>query len=131
MDNSTTVTCPADGCEYSGVPKSVAAHYSGSQNDVHKGGYQVAIQKLEAMDSSTDTTDTESDTGSVSQSSGSGDGLGIPSTESAQEPSQEPETETDMHDLPCGHESFDLADAPEPPFAVSCDTCGKSWGVTE
>lgn len=34
-------------------------------------------------------------------------------------------------ELPCGHESIDPAEAPDPPFTVTCDTCGESWTVTE
>jgi ribosomal protein S27E len=28
--------------------------------------------------------------------------------------------------LPCGHESFAKSAAPEPPFSVTCSTCGKT-----
>lgn len=34
-------------------------------------------------------------------------------------------------ELPCGDESYDPADAPNPPFKVSCGACGKSWRVTD
>lgn len=40
-------TCPADDCDYSGVVKSVCAHYSGKQDDAHTGGYHDAKAKLD------------------------------------------------------------------------------------
>jgi hypothetical protein len=40
------ITCPAEGCEYTGLPSSVLAHYSGKQDDQHVGGYFKAQQKI-------------------------------------------------------------------------------------
>lgn len=39
--------CPADGCDYTGVVQSVAAHYSGKRDDAHSGGYHDAKALLE------------------------------------------------------------------------------------
>lgn len=33
------VSCPVDGCNYSGPRSSVVGHYSGKQDDDHSGGY--------------------------------------------------------------------------------------------
>lgn len=40
------IVCPAEGCDYSGLPSSVLAHYSGKQDDVHAGGYLKAQQRI-------------------------------------------------------------------------------------
>lgn len=42
MSDASIVVCPADGCDYEGVRKSVCAHYSGKGDDTHKGGYERA-----------------------------------------------------------------------------------------
>lgn len=47
MTDIEFVACPVDGCEYEGVPNSVAAHYSGKGDDAHQGGYEKAKSLLE------------------------------------------------------------------------------------
>ena len=47
---SEVIECPASGCEYTGVRTSVLAHYSGKQDDVHKGGYLKAQERMENAD---------------------------------------------------------------------------------
>jgi len=42
------VTCPADGCDYEGLPSSVLAHYSGKRDPPHEGGYNRARTLLDA-----------------------------------------------------------------------------------
>jgi hypothetical protein len=32
-------------------------------------------------------------------------------------------------ELPCGHESYNPVEAPDPPFTVSCSACGQAWVV--
>lgn len=34
-------------------------------------------------------------------------------------------------ELPCGHESINPSKAPAPPFNVTCETCGETFGWTE
>lgn len=43
-----TVVCPADGCEYEGLRNSVAAHFSGTKDTAHKGGYERAKTLMES-----------------------------------------------------------------------------------
>jgi len=54
--------CPADGCNYTGMKRSVAAHYSGSQDDAHSGGYERAMILLEDTETDTDGAQTDSET---------------------------------------------------------------------
>lgn len=123
----TKVNCPVDGCDYGPRPvKSVASHYSGKKDDAHSGGYEKAMSMLESDGGSKPDTDgTDGQTGSPNQDDGptfpeasSGDNGG---TDTSEAPT----------DLPCGHESFDPSEAPDPPFRVQCDTCGASWTVTD
>jgi len=53
---SKEVTCPAEGCDYTGVQSSVLGHYSGTQDDAHAGGYKTGRDLLEA-DSTTTTSE--------------------------------------------------------------------------
>lgn len=46
------VTCPVDGCGYTGPRKSVIAHYSGKPGDEHPGGYFDAREKIGELDAS-------------------------------------------------------------------------------
>lgn len=76
--------CPADGCDYSGPKDSVAAHYSGSKDDKHDGGYEWAKTKIETQSSDgsggSDPSDSLEDDPDVDDPDG-GDGLGIPGDE--------------------------------------------------
>lgn len=45
-DDGVMIECPADGCDYRGVKKSVIAHHSGKQDDAHAGGYHDAKQRI-------------------------------------------------------------------------------------
>jgi len=42
--------CPADGCDYDGLKRSVASHYSGKKDDTHSGGYEHAKTLLDDAD---------------------------------------------------------------------------------
>lgn len=45
-------------------------------------------------------------------------------------PEGETNEQPDEQELPCGHESYRMDDAPEPPYRVQCSECGDSWRVT-
>jgi len=112
--------CPAEDCEYeSPNEKSVKGHWGGSQDERHTGAYHKALeQQAQAQAGSGD--------------SGADSPGPLPDVDSgASEPSNSDESDGDMVDLPCGHESFDESQAPDVPFTVSCDTCGNSWTVTD
>jgi len=109
---SKEVTCPAEGCDYTGVQSSVLGHYSGTQDDAHAGGYKTGRDLLE----STDTNESENPV--------FGD--------SDPDADPEPNVETsDKLELPCGCDSYDVSDAPDPPYKITCPDCGQSWRVTE
>jgi hypothetical protein len=122
-EDSETVTCPADGCDYDGFRSSVLGHYSGRQDDAHAGGYQKAKTMLDGEDTATETAETTEDTPQSDTSSSPVMGNADPDA------TTEPDTE--HVELPCGHESYDPGEAPDPPFAVSCSECGKAWEVQE
>jgi hypothetical protein len=56
-------------------------------------------------------------------------GPDLSKVEFPENPESDTESDSEKVDLPCGHESYDPAQAPEPPFSVTCDTCGQSWTV--
>lgn len=116
-----TLTCPADGCDYSGVQSSVLGHYSGKQDESHSGGYQHAKTLLNGDSGSTESTDTssrESNTG------------GNPVFGSA-DPDGGDDDSTDDVMLPCGCEGYDPTEAPDKPFQVTCSSCSSTFRVTE
>jgi len=47
-----TVECPANGCDFTGLPSAVAGHYGGKRDDAHAGGYQTALDMLDGGESS-------------------------------------------------------------------------------
>jgi hypothetical protein len=110
------VECPADGCDYEGLRDSVLGHYSGKPDDAHRGGYARARSLL--ADESTDSTDTDNETP---------DSESNPVMGSA-DPNPSPSGD-DREELPCGHESYDPTEAPDPPYRVGCDECGDTWEV--
>jgi len=114
------VTCPADGCDYSGVQTSVLGHYSGRQDDAHSGGYQHAKTLLADGETSTNTAETDSSDG----------GSGNPVFGSA-DPDSSSKSEPEQVGLPCGCESYDPAEAPPKPFKVTCSQCGETYRVSE
>jgi hypothetical protein len=127
-EDSETVTCPADGCDYDGFRSRVLGHYSGSQDDAHSGGYQVAKDRLNEQDDSTygsASEASETDTDASQSNPGGSPVMGDADPDAAAEPASK-----DV-ELPCGHESYDPGEAPDPPFAVSCSECGKAWEVQE
>jgi len=135
------VTCPADGCEYSGAKSSVLGHYSGMQDANHQGGYRKAKEIVEKNSGDGEFIEDDEPDGSNDK-----DELptGGPSTKHAPDPDnsggKDPvmgsgETgnveSSDDVELPCGHESFNEDEAPDPPFGIECSTCGESWTVRE
>jgi len=106
---SKEVTCPAEGCDYTGVQSSVLGHYSGTQDDAHAGGYKTGRDLLEA--DSTTTTSENPVFGDI-------------------DPDTDPEPETESVELPCGCDSFDPSEAPQAPYKITCPDCGQSWKVT-
>lgn len=53
VDPGKQYKCPAEGCEYTGLKNSVAAHYSGTKkDDAHKGGYEKAKTLMEPVSDS-------------------------------------------------------------------------------
>jgi len=97
--------CPADGCDYSGVVKSVAAHYSGKQDPEHSGGYHDAKAQLDEV---------------IDRSGGS------------QETDPEPDGGSNELEFP---ENPDATDDPEPetkPSRSRCPDCGSgNYASTE
>jgi len=111
------VECPADGCDYEGP--NAKQHWGGKQDAAHTGSFRKALGVHEEQQ--------------ARSSDGTGDSPGPhPDADSgATEPSEADDSDGDMVELPCGHESFDESQAPDTPFTVSCDTCGNSWTVTD
>lgn len=117
--NDQTITCPAEGCDYTGPKSSVLGHYSGKRDDDHPGGYERAKTLLDD-DVETAETPTETTTETTSNSD--------PTMGNANPDEYDEADESDDVELPCGHESFDPEDVEKsPPYIVSCDTCGESW----
>jgi len=125
------VTCPADGCEYSGAKSSVLGHYSGTRDDAHAGGYRKAKEIVEnnsgdgefiEEESSENPSENEYDTDETTPV-GKDPVMGDGNTGNV--------GSSDDIKLPCGHESYSPDDAPQPPFGIECSTCGESWTVRE
>jgi len=113
---SETITCPAKGCDYNGLKKSVLGHYSGKQDDAHAGGYEKAKQLLNG-----DTEATETSTETSDSSGGSNPTMG----------NGETEPDDNGVELPCGHEKHYPDEAEhEPPYRVTCESCGEAWRWT-
>jgi hypothetical protein len=122
------ISCPADGCDYSGLRESVLGHYSGKQDSAHQGGYQKAKTMLEGDTDATETTEsTDTDTDDTPDDTNTRDSPVMGDAN----PEQAAQSSSDGVELPCGHESYDPGEAPSAPFAVSCSECGKAWEVQE
>jgi len=126
------VTCPAEGCDESGLPESVAGHAQGKRDDAHSGlTYTGVLAEVgtEQPAESTDEPDTDEQSEADSEAEHGQTGLSFPENPDADD--DRGEQASDMVDLPCGHESYNEAEAPDPPFGVSCESCGKSWVVRD
>jgi len=126
-----TVTCPL--CdEYTGEKESVATHMFVKGDETHTGvNYQKAVtlietntdaEPVEEDEPDEDPSDNQYDTDEttpVGKDPVMGDGnTGNVGT-------------SDDIELPCGHESFNPDNAPEPPFPVECEVCGETWTITD
>jgi hypothetical protein len=112
--------CPADGCDFQGAEEQITGHWGGKQEGVHEGPFP----GLEGDDGTSEASDPDPDPEPEPGSAGA---------DNPTMPSGSPATAatTDAVELPCGHDSYDPRDAPEPPFNVRCATCGERYGVTE
>jgi hypothetical protein len=111
--------CPVEGCNYTGVPRSVAAHYSGKQDDDHSGGYHDAKAMIEGRYDATqedmpggfDPGGSQTKTLSDPEDDGGSSELDFPENPDASDPDPEPETETSRSRCPeCGSGNFASSD---------------------
>jgi len=122
-----SITCPL--CdEFTGDKKSVATHMFTTGDETHTGvNYQKAIRLIETnTDSNPTNEDDEPDETNESE----------PDEPVGKDPVKGSGNTSDVNssndiELPCGHESFDPDNAPEPPFPVECEVCGETWTVTD
>lgn len=117
-------TCPAEGCDYDGLPNSVCAHYSGKSDDAHEGGYERAQTLLDGPDDEQQSDELSS----TEQQSEATPDSGNPTMGNA----DPDESSTDEIELPCEHESFDPDDVTEDHLVngklpVECDTCNETY----
>lgn len=80
------IACPVDGCDYTGLRKSVLGHYSGKRDEAHKGGREKAKMLLD--DSGQDSEPEHSPEQSPAESSDSG-GESQPSEQSGSNPAMD------------------------------------------
>lgn len=97
--------CPADGCEYSGVVQSVAAHYSGKRDDAHSGGYHDAKAQIDSSAGSQTETSIDPDP----EPDGGSDDLDFPENPDASDPDPEPEPSRSRCSE-CGSSNYASAD---------------------
>jgi len=119
--------CPV--CDASfGQEGSLKGHITRSTDADHKGLSGPAVvegeqsvddTKANRGDGTDDSTPDTTDTGDTNPTMGSADPQSNDSGASGNE------------ELPCGHEAFDPADAPDTPFMVECETCGTRYEVTD
>lgn len=64
--------CPVDGCDYTGLKRSVTSHYSGKRDDKHQGGYEKArglLDDTEPISGGSDPDKAQADTAAAEQAS--------------------------------------------------------------
>jgi len=107
------VQCPAKGCDFEGP--NAKQHWGGKRDDAHSGSFYEA---LNSTNQNTTNEPNEPD-GPVGKDPvmGGGDTSNVGTSDDVE--------------LPCSHESFNPDEAPEPPYEVSCSTCGESWTVSK
>lgn len=134
------VKCPAPGCDYSGSKQAVKGHWGGKQDEDHAGkwheaheAYQEAREQT-ADDEQEDPSDGPEEAQAEPQAragASTGDaGNGSNPAFDGPSPDTSNSGSSDNVDLPCGHESYDPSETPDPPFKVTCEECGTSWRVT-
>jgi DNA-directed RNA polymerase subunit RPC12/RpoP len=119
---SKLVSCPVDGCDYTGPHKSVLGHYSGKSDGLHPGGYQKAKSLLEtdsepASEPDEPESDPQEEPESTTESTGSNPTFGSaeprPEPEPDSQPSQQPSDDSPEGEyvcLSCGGEVYDFSD---------------------
>jgi DNA-directed RNA polymerase subunit RPC12/RpoP len=116
---SKLVSCPVDGCDYTGPHKSVLGHYSGKSDGLHPGGYQKAKSVLET--DSEPSSEPESDPETQPEPESTTDRVAENPTFGSADPRPEPEpdpepSEQSQDDSPegeyvclsCGGEVYDF-----------------------
>jgi len=141
-----TVTCPADGCDYTGLKQSVLGHYSGTKDGKHPGGWHKAQDLLEGTPASdSETKPTETSTEPTDTTSGENPTFGNADPVNEPEPARDTtERETDTSDsdpscLKCESELYDFRQYSNGEYAIvnghevfirgdyQCSNCGKWW----
>lgn len=128
------IECPADGCDYENKPSSVFAHYSGTADDAHSGGYERARMRYEQANGEVpDDVSTDNEEPPAEPSDGSHDPV------KDAPPAEERTDDTDPEDgcPDCGaelidfrsHETYRTDDGREldTPDDYYCSGCGKGW----
>jgi DNA-directed RNA polymerase subunit RPC12/RpoP len=115
---SKIVSCPVDGCDYSGPHKSVLGHYSGKSDGLHPGGYQKAKSLLETdSEPASEPDEPESDpkpeatADRVAENPTFGSADPRPEPEPQSEPSEQPQDDSPEGEyvcLSCGGEVYDF-----------------------
>lgn len=59
----TVVECPVDDCDYSGLPESVAGHYSGKRDKAHQGTFPNILKELKRRQAVKESGDGSGDEG--------------------------------------------------------------------
>jgi len=124
------MNCPVDGCDYENPnEKALKGHWGGMRDEAHSGAWHKAMAEAEGSDSPARAGATETDESPPEGDTDTNPTFGSAEVETGTE--TEPADTSEEVDLPCGHESFAPAEAPEPPFRVSCEECGEAWNVTD
>lgn len=114
---SQVVQCPVEDCDYSGLPDSVAGHYSGKRDDAHKGTYREVLKRLE--------TDLESQDGSKDEG-----GSNPPAENAGMTPSEAASTatQTERVEFPENPDAADDVDeVDEVEDEPTCPDCGSNY----
>jgi hypothetical protein len=127
-----TVECPF--CDKTGPTKEfIAQHAFTTGDEAHSGvNYQKAMMHL-----NTDATSGSSSLSADSDSGADNPVFGDANPDTVGTSTNDPDGDTDSDSgansvaLPCGCETIDPADAPEPPYQVTCGTCGTTYKVNE
>lgn len=117
--------CPVEGCDFSGSISQVQGHFGKTKDAGHGGsfpGAEDAGPEPTQLNPNQHMTDTDTSTTTTTTTTNPTMPTGDP-TDTGTDTAGKGET------LPCGHESINPNDAPEPPFNVTCETCGESYGV--
>jgi len=71
-DPEARYACPVDGCDYTGLKRSVTSHYSGKRDDQHQGGYEKArglLDDAQPISRGSDDGQAQTDSGAAEQAS--------------------------------------------------------------